>query len=231
MSNDFPRIITLLRKEKKSSQKQVATDLGISQALLSHYEKGIRECGLDFIIKIADYYDVSCDYLLGRTTERNGAKITVEDIPDNNSVSYGNALSQLNKKIVQNSTNLLFDVAESTCNKNIEVAVADYLMTSVYKMFRLLYSANPHNPQAIFSLPCELYNGYSSAFQNIKEAETAALVKGTSVNEIQPILKNNAPILSQEILSKKYPVYSTSMLNLIRIVESNINPSNNRPVR
>lgn len=224
MSNDFPRIITLLRKEKKISQKQVATDLEISQALLSHYEKGIRECGLDFIIKIADYYDVSCDYLLGRTTERNGAKITVEDIPDNNSVSYGNALSQLNKKIVQNSTNLLFDVAESTCNKNIEVAVADYLMTSVYKMFRLLYSANPHNPQAIFALPCELYNGYSSAFQSIKEAETAALAKGTSVNEIQPILKNNAPVLSQEILSKKYPVYSTSMLNLIRIVESNIKP-------
>ncbi|MEE1056554.1 MAG: helix-turn-helix transcriptional regulator [Acutalibacteraceae bacterium] len=224
MSNDFPRIITLLRKEKKLSQKQVATDLEISQALLSHYEKGIRECGLDFIIKIADYYDVSCDYLLGRTTERNGAKITVEDIPDNNSVSYGNALSQLNKKIVQNSTNLLFDVAESTCNKNIEVAVADYLMTSVYKMFRLLYSANPHNPQAIFALPCELYNGYSSAFQSIKEAETAALAKGTSVNEIQPILKNNAPVLSQEILSKKYPVYSTSMLNLIRIVESNIKP-------
>lgn len=222
MSNDFPRIITLLRKEKKLSQKQVATDLEISQALLSHYEKGIRECGLDFIIKIADYYDVSCDYLLGRTTERNGAKITVEDIPDNNSVSYGNALSQLNKKIVQNSTNLLFDVAESTCNKNIEVAVADYLMTSVYKMFRLLYSANPHNPQAIFALPCELYNGYSSAFQSIKEAETAALAKGTSVNEIQPISKNNAPILSQEILSQKYPIYSTSMLNLIRIVESNI---------
>lgn len=224
MSNEFPRIITLLRKEKKLSQKQVATDLDISQALLSHYEKGIRECGLDFIIKIADYYDVSCDYLLGRTTERNGAKITVEDIPNNNSVSYGNVLSQLNKKIVQNSTNLLFDVAESTCNKNIEVAVADYLMTSVYKMFRLLYSANPHNPQAIFALPYELYKGYSSAFQNIKEAETEALAKGTSVNKIQPISKNNAPVLSQEILSKKYPVYSTSMLNLIRIVESNIKP-------
>lgn len=224
MSNEFPRIITLLRKEKKLSQKQAAKDLGISQALLSHYEKGIRECGLDFILKTADYYDVSCDYLLGRTTERNGAKITVEDIPENNSVSYGNALSQLNKKIVQNSTNLLFDIAESTGNKNIEVAVADYLMTSVYKMFRLLYSANPHNPQAMFSLPYELYNGYSSAYQSIKETEAIALAKGTIINEVQPISKNDAPLLSQEILSQKYPIYSTSMLNLIRIVESNIRP-------
>ncbi|HAM68541.1 MAG TPA: transcriptional regulator, partial [Ruminococcus sp.] len=69
MNEDFPRIITLQRKERKISQKKAATDLGISQALLSHYEKGIRECGLDFLVRIADYYNVSCDYLLGRTPE------------------------------------------------------------------------------------------------------------------------------------------------------------------
>ena len=67
MNNDFPRILTLLRKERGISQKQAAQDLGISQALLSHYEKGIRECGLDFIVRTADYYNVSCDYLLGKT--------------------------------------------------------------------------------------------------------------------------------------------------------------------
>ena len=65
MNSDFSRIITLQRKERKISQKQAASDLGISQALLSHYEKGIRECGLGFLVKIADYYNVSCDYLLG----------------------------------------------------------------------------------------------------------------------------------------------------------------------
>ena len=58
MNDDFPRIITLQRKERKISQKKAAADLGISQALLSHYEKGIRECGLDFLIRIADYYNV-----------------------------------------------------------------------------------------------------------------------------------------------------------------------------
>ena len=61
MNSDFARIITLQRKERHISQKQAATDLGISQALLSHYEKGIRECGLNFLVKIADYYNVSCD--------------------------------------------------------------------------------------------------------------------------------------------------------------------------
>ena len=62
MNNDFGRIITLLRKEKKLSQKQVAIDLGISQSLLSHYEKGIRECGLDFLVKTAELLDsILCD--------------------------------------------------------------------------------------------------------------------------------------------------------------------------
>ena len=70
MNAAFPRIMTLLRKERGVSQKQVAADLHISQALLSHYEKGIRECGLDFVVHAADYYGVSCDYLLGRTPEK-----------------------------------------------------------------------------------------------------------------------------------------------------------------
>ena len=63
MNADFPRLITLLRKEKGISQKQAAAEFGISQALLSHYEKGIRECGLDFLVKCAKFYGVSCDYL------------------------------------------------------------------------------------------------------------------------------------------------------------------------
>ena len=53
MNAEFPRLITLLRKEKGISQKQAAAELGISQALLSHYEKGVRECGLDFLIRCA----------------------------------------------------------------------------------------------------------------------------------------------------------------------------------
>ena len=50
---EFNRIIKLLRKERGITQKQAAEDLGVSQALLSHYEKGIRECGLDFVVRVA----------------------------------------------------------------------------------------------------------------------------------------------------------------------------------
>lgn len=71
MERNFPIILSELRKEKGLSQKDAAAKLGISQALLSHYEKGIRECGQSFLIRAADFYEVSCDYLLGRTIEKN----------------------------------------------------------------------------------------------------------------------------------------------------------------
>ena len=82
MNADFPRLITLLRKEKGISQKQAAGELGISQALLSHYEKGIRECGLDFLVRCSKFYDVSTDYLLGVSPDRKGQALTAENITD-----------------------------------------------------------------------------------------------------------------------------------------------------
>lgn len=80
MERNFPVIISELRKEKGLSQKEAAAKLGISQALLSHYEKGIRECGQSFLIRIADFYNVSCDYLLGRTNERNDIQAVAASI-------------------------------------------------------------------------------------------------------------------------------------------------------
>lgn len=67
MSVEFSAKIAMLRKQNDLTQRQAAEALGISQALLSHYEKGIRECSLSFVKKCAEYYDVSCDFLLGLT--------------------------------------------------------------------------------------------------------------------------------------------------------------------
>ena len=107
MATEFNRIITLLRKEKGVTQKEAAASLGVSQALLSHYEKGIRECGLDFVVRLADYYDVSCDYLLGRSADRTGLTLRAEDLPDADSakdgVYRGSLLPTLNKKSIANS--------------------------------------------------------------------------------------------------------------------------------
>jgi len=75
-----------LRREKGLSQRQAATELGVSQALLSHYETDAREPRLDFVIKVCDYYSVTTDYILGRTKERgDGAtriSVKVNEIVD-----------------------------------------------------------------------------------------------------------------------------------------------------
>lgn len=64
--------IATLRKSRGLSQKEAAAALGVSQGLLSHYENGIRECGLEFLGKLADYFEVSTDYLLGRSGKEGG---------------------------------------------------------------------------------------------------------------------------------------------------------------
>ena len=67
MDRSFPETLSALRRERNISQRTAAADLGISQALLSHYENGAREPGLGFVCRACDYYGVSADYLLGRT--------------------------------------------------------------------------------------------------------------------------------------------------------------------
>ena len=66
MVTDFAQRLAALRKERKLSQRRAAADFGISQALMSHYENGAREPGLDFVCRACDYYGVTADYLLGR---------------------------------------------------------------------------------------------------------------------------------------------------------------------
>lgn len=225
MNNNFPRIITLLRKEKNLSQKQVAMDLDISQALLSHYEKGIRECGLEFLVKVAKYYDVSCDYLLGITPDRRGTTLSVDDIPeiDSNSkekVFKGSLLPTLNKKLIVNSINIIFDILQKCGNKGLVGEVSAYLMLSVYKMFRILYSMNPKNPQGLFATSNNLYNGLSSAAQCIAESTASCIASQNKTPGVKCIEKENIIDLNPDIISKEYPLLASSLYNLIQSSET-----------
>ena len=59
-----------LREDSDISQKQLAEVLGISQRAYSHYENGTRKIPLDILLSLADYYNCSTDYLLGRTKKK-----------------------------------------------------------------------------------------------------------------------------------------------------------------
>ncbi len=71
MAGVFAANLSRLRQAKGVSQRKAAAELGVSQALLSHYENGIREPGLDFLCRVCSYYQVSADYILGRNNRKN----------------------------------------------------------------------------------------------------------------------------------------------------------------
>ena len=56
-----------LRERRHMSQVFLGIELNMSQNAISQYETGSREASYDALIAIADYFDVSIDYLLGRT--------------------------------------------------------------------------------------------------------------------------------------------------------------------
>ena len=215
---EFNRIIKLLRKERGITQKQAAEDLGVSQALLSHYEKGIRECGLDFVVKVADYYNVSCDYLLGRSAERNGMMLSAEDLPNpdkmKDNIYHGSVLPTMNKKLISNSLNVLYAKIGQCHSKALTTEVSSYLMMAVAKMFRLLYSAEPHNAQSLFGVEARRWPGYSDAVE--------ALLAGEDLKGAEGVKDPACLAMTTESLTREFPLYTPSLLNLVKTSETHV---------
>ncbi|GMX63521.1 MULTISPECIES: helix-turn-helix domain-containing protein [Paenibacillus] len=61
--------IALLREKHALTQEELSSKINISRASLSHYEKNRREPDYETVVKIADFFKVSIDYLLGRTED------------------------------------------------------------------------------------------------------------------------------------------------------------------
>jgi len=141
-NSNFSRVLSLLRQEKGVSQRKAAAELGISQALLSHYENGIREPGLGFVARACDYYHVSADYLLGRTLSRDGTIIEAEELEDASEGKEslkGSIMAKLQKKLVVNTTSMLFDLLGQLGSKEAASAAGAYLSSALYQLFRQLY--------------------------------------------------------------------------------------------
>lgn len=176
-----------------------------------------------FLIKIADFYGVSCDYLLGRTSDRNGARLTVNDIPEPESASdnmlKGSTLPILNKKLIANSLNIIFDLLQKVNCTDLTNQISLYQMISVYKMFRILYEANPENSSSFFSVSDHYFQGFSDASLSIIEANITALANGKQVNDMKPVEHIDELRISFEALNKEYPLFASSLMNLIRSAE------------
>ncbi len=223
MNADFSRSLALLRREKGVSQRAAARELGVSQALLSHYENGVREPGLAFVTRACDYYGVSADFLLGRTMSRDGTTIldadTLFDASETrDNVLHGSVMATLAKKLLVNSISILFDLLGKTGSKGAIKAASEFLSTGVYLLFRRLYRADGSNREDIFSVPAHQFlSGMPVADMLCCESD---YVDALAVHVKE---KGAFPPMSHTALSEAYPGPYQSLLQIIHTAGERIN--------
>ena len=67
--NNFGEHLKKIRKSRGLTQKQLAADIGASERGIQQYELNERKPAFDILIVLADYFDVSLDYLVGRSDD------------------------------------------------------------------------------------------------------------------------------------------------------------------
>ncbi|MCL1902863.1 MAG: helix-turn-helix domain-containing protein [Oscillospiraceae bacterium] len=219
MNNDFPRILALLRKERRLSQKQAAGDLGVAQALLSHYEKGKRECGLSFLVRVADYYGVSTDFLLGRSASSDGSFISESDILDSNELGLDKAgrtksiSLTLAKKMIIGGIDVIYSLLGKFNNPKLTKEVSEFFTLTVYSCFRLVHRANPKNDNNIFGLKEDM--GFRAA------AAGRSLCEGRAVIAANDGIKNKTnaaplPLITTATLEDEYNKQAVALMSLVK---------------
>lgn len=224
MASDFSRTLALLRHEKKISQRNAAADLQVSQALLSHYENGLREPGLRFVARAAEYYNVSCDYLLGRSMSRGeNASSDADSLP----LLQHNVSQELSpeaadiKKQIEDAVTILIDAADSSGSKQLLHEVAMYFSFAEYKLFRYLYAADGSNPPEAFRTSADRFDALCDARLKLTELRIRCAAEGGGCLGLQ---KETAelPNLALSVLPYAYPQYADSLLQILQTVSDSI---------
>lgn len=221
---DFSRTLALLRNEKGISQRSAAAALNVSQALLSHYENGIREPGLAFVVRACNYYNVSADFLLGRSMSRDGTIIlTPEELPDESMSSdksvRGSIYATLHKKLLVNSASMVFDLLGKLGRKDVIEAAAAYLGTACYKIFRMLHRASNRNDESVFSLndrefifglaDADMFQSQCSYYESLAQHYRE---------------KGEFPDMDDDTLKREYPAQYQSFMQILHATGTRIKP-------
>ena len=91
---DFPERIKALRHSKRLTQTQLAARMWVQKSIISAYETGMRQPSLDMLIKYANEFHVTTDYLLGRN---NNAQLDVSGLTDEQISLLQAMLAELHK--------------------------------------------------------------------------------------------------------------------------------------
>ena len=202
MATDFSRTLSLLRQETGVSQRKAAAALGVSQALLSHYENGIREPGLAFVSRVCDYYRVSADFLLGRSSSRDGSIIEAAelyDASDEKGTLKGSILATLQKKLVVNTTGVLFDLLGKCGDRTAITAAGEYLSAALYTLLRHLYRRSGGSEDLFAADPVDFDGGTVDAAMLRSRAAYLQGLERSALPELSSDDLTAAPGLGQSV--------------------------------
>ena len=191
MATDFSRTLSLLRQET-----------GVSQALLSHYENGIREPGLAFVSRVCDYYHVSADFLLGRSSSRDGSIIDAAelyDASDEKGTLKGSILATLQKKLAVNTTGVLFDLLGKCGNRAAITAAGEYLSAALYTLLRHLYRRSGGSEDLFAADPVDFDGGVVDAAMLRSRAAYLQALTRAELPELNSDALTAAPGLGQSV--------------------------------
>lgn len=91
-----------LRKKEKLTQKDIATFLNISQPAYQQFESGKKKMNLETMEKLADYFNVSIDYLLGKTDIPDfDLEIDIDNAIDNSVAYDGKPITDNDREIIK----------------------------------------------------------------------------------------------------------------------------------
>lgn len=220
MASDFSRTLALLRREKRISQRTAAGDLQVSQALLSHYENGLREPGLSFVVRAADYYGVSCDYLLGRSLSREGG-IAANPAPTSAEEVEVDAELACKQKLITDSAQILLDAAAKSGSHQLLHELTMYLSAVEYKLFRYLYAADDANPEQAFRTKEARFDALCDARMKLTELRIQCAAQGGGALGLAEE-EVKLPSLSLANLPTAYPGRAESLLQVLQSVSDSI---------
>jgi len=113
----FGKRIKRLREDKGVRQEDIGKMFNVSKSAVSQWENDIRTPDMDIIIKLADYFDVSTDYLLGRTDDPSPKQDDRQHVNDDEALEY---LDELHKRPEMKA---LFQVSRKATKEDIETAI------------------------------------------------------------------------------------------------------------
>ena len=136
-------------------------------------------------------------------------------IPFESELAHVDAYIRLEQMRMGEKLNVVYDMLAKAGSKELTTKVSDYLMLSVYRMFRKLYRSEKKNSQSMFKVSAQVYESYTLGAMEKVSADINVLLTDKAVTK----QIDTAFEMTTETMAKDYPKHTTGLLNTVKTAE------------